>query len=141
MDLTLGPPPNATDIPLDTTITVDALASAALNDLHLNPPVPFAREYSESSSPLTYQTTFYPAKPLEPATNYTVDVTILGAPVSWSFTTTSESFKPGISFLLASNALWIGLSAAALATTIIGFAVWFRRRKPNRTQENSRSNP
>ena len=135
MDLTLGPPPNATGIPLDTTITVDALASAALNDLQLNPPVPIARVYSESTGPLTYVTTFYPAQVLKPATTYTVYVTILGAPVSWSFTTTSEPFSPGTSFILASNAAWISLSGAAVATSIVGFALWFRRRKLDATVE------
>src|SRR4030042_2768976 len=54
MDISVGPPPNSTNIPLDTTITVDALASAALNDLHLAPEVPIARVYSEVTSPLTY---------------------------------------------------------------------------------------
>jgi hypothetical protein len=129
MDITLGPPPNSTNIPLDTTITVDALASAALNDLHLTPEVPIASRYSEVTSSLTYLNTFYPAQPLKPATSYTVSVTILNEPVSWSFTTTSEPFNPGISFYLATNVLWIALSAATSATIIVGFAIWLRRKR------------
>ena len=129
MDISVGPPPNSTNIPLDTTITVDALASAALNDLHLTPEVPIASRYSEVTSPLTYLNTFYPAQLLKPATSYTVSVTILNEPFSWSFTTTSEPFNPRISFYLATNVLWIALSAAASATIIVGFAIWLKRKR------------
>jgi hypothetical protein len=129
MDIILGPPPNSTNIPLDTTITVDALASAALNDLHVTPELPIARVYSEATSALTYQTTFYPAQLLKPATSYNVSVTIMGGPLSWSFTTTSEPFSPSVSFLLATNALWIGLAVATSATAIVGFAFWFKKKR------------
>src|SRR3972149_5535005 len=54
MEFTLGTPPNSTNIPLDTTITVDAVASAALEDLRLTPDLPIARVYSEVTIPLTY---------------------------------------------------------------------------------------
>ena len=129
MDITLGPPPNSTNIPLDTTITIDALASAALNDLHVTPEVPIASVYSEVTSPLTYLNTFYLAQLLKPATSYTVSVTIMDVPVSWSFTTTSEPFNPGISFYLATNVLWIALSVATSTTLIVGFAIWFKRNR------------
>ncbi len=129
MDISLGPPPNSTNVPLDTTITVEAVASANLNDLHLTPDVSIARVYSEVTSPLTYQNTFYPAQLLQPATTYNVSVTIMDLPVSWTFTTTSEPFTPGISFYLATNVLWISLAVAASATAIVGFAVWFKFRK------------
>ncbi len=129
MDITLGPPPNSTNIPLDTTITVDALASASLNDLHVTPEVNFASVTSETTGPLTYRTMFYPGKLLKPATSYNVSVTIMDVPVSWSFTTTTEPFHPGISYYLATNGLWIALSAAASATTIVGFAVWFKGKR------------
>jgi hypothetical protein len=129
MDISVGPPPNSTNVPLDTTITVDALASAALNDLHLAPEVPIASRYSQVTSSLTYLNTFYPAQLLKPATSYTVSVTVMNEPVSWSFTTTSEPFNPGISFCLATNALWIALSAATSATLIAGFAIWLKRKR------------
>lgn len=129
MSIGLGPPPNSTDIPLNTVITVDAVASAALNDLHLIPEVPIARVYSEASSSLTYLNIFYPAQLLEPATKYNVSVTILDVPVSWIFITTSKSFSPGIKFYLATNVVWISLMVAALATVVVGFAVWSRYRQ------------
>lgn len=129
MDVTLGPPPNSTNIPLDTAITIDAVASAALNDLQITPEVSINRVYIEVSGPLTYRNTFYPAQLLEPATSYTVSVTILNVPMSWSFTTTSEPFEPGISFYLATNVLWIALSAATLATLIVGFVIWLKRKQ------------
>jgi hypothetical protein len=129
MDIALGPPPNSTDIPLDSTITVDALASASYNDLHVTPQVTFASVTSETTGPLTYRTTFHPDKLLQPATSYTVSVTIMNTPVSWSFTTAPEPFNPRIGYYLASNALWISVSVAAAATAIGGLVVWFKERK------------
>jgi len=129
MDITLGPPPNSTNIPINTAITVDALASASLNDLHVTPEVNFANVASGTTGILTYRTTFYPAKLLEPATSYTISVTIEGAPTSWSFTTTTEPFRPGISYYLATNELWIALSTAVSATAIAGFAMWVKGRR------------
>jgi hypothetical protein len=128
MDITIGPKPNSTDVPLDTTITIDALASAALNDLHLTPEVPIARVTSEVSGPLSYKQTFYPAQLLKPATSYTVSVTIVNVPVSWSFTTTSESYHPTISFYLATYVLWIAFATAVAMTLIVGLAIWYRKR-------------
>lgn len=129
MSITVGPPPNSTNVPLDSKITVDALASVDLKDLHMTPEVAIARVTSEVTGPLTYLNAFYPAKLLKPATCYNVSVAIMGVPLSWSFTTTNKSFNPGISFYLANNVLWIALSIAALATTIVGFAVWFNGKR------------
>lgn len=131
MDIALGPPPNSTNIPLDTAITVDALASASLNDLRITPEVPIARVYSEVSGPLSYQQTFYPAQLLKPATSYTVSVTIVNVPVSWSFTTTSEPYQPTISFYLATYVLWIAFSTATAATLLVGLAIWYRKKRVN----------
>jgi hypothetical protein len=129
MAITIGPKPNSTDVPLDTTITIDALASAALNDLHLTPEVPIARVTSEVSGPLSYKQTFYPAQLLKPATSYTVSVTIVNVPVSWSFTTTSELYHPTISFYLATYVLWIAFSTATATTLLVGLAIWYRKKR------------
>jgi len=72
MTITIGPKPNSTDVPLDTTITIDALSSAALNDLQIAPEVPIASVAIEVSGLLSYKQTFYPAQLLKPATSYTV---------------------------------------------------------------------
>ena len=128
MEISLGPPPNSTNVPINTAISVDAVASAALNDLRLTPGVPFTRAYSEASSALTYLTTFYPAHLLDPGTRYNVSVTILGTPLSWSFTTSNEPFNPGIGFYLATNAPWIALATAILATLIVAVANLLRRK-------------
>ncbi len=137
MAITLGPPPNSTNIALDTKIIVDALASASLDDLHASPEVNFASVSSETTGPLTYQTTFYPDKPLDPATTYTISVTIMETAVSWSFTTTTESFHPGTSYYLSTNGLWIALGVAASATIIIGFASWFKRKQKAKLISNN----
>jgi len=131
MDITIGPTPNSTDVSLDTTITIDALSSATVNDLHTAPEVPIALVTSEVSGPLSYKLTFYPAQLLKPATSYTVSVTIKDVPVSWSFTTTSEPYHPTINFYLATYALWIALSAAVATTSIVGFAIWYRKKRVN----------
>jgi len=128
MDITIGPTPNSTDVPLDTSITIDALSAATISDLHMAPEVAIALVTSEVSGPLSYKQTFYPAQLLEPATSYTVSVTIKDLPFSWSFTTTSEPYHPTISFYLATYALWIALSAAVATTSIVGFAIWHRKK-------------
>lgn len=136
MDVFLGPPPNSVDVPLNTAITVEAVASAALDDLQITPEVPIAGVYSEVTSPLTYLNSFFPATLLRPATTYNVSVTLMDLPVSWTFTTTAEPFSPGISFYLATNIFWISLAFAVSATVIVGVTVWFKFRQifvpPNR---------
>ncbi len=129
MDIALGPPPNSTNIPLDTAVTVEAVASAALNDLHLTPEVPIGRVYSEATSPLTYLNLFYPATLLMPGTTYIVSVTIMDEPVSWVFTTTDLPFEPGTNYFLATNVLWISGTSAISLTAIIGYVVWFKFRR------------
>jgi hypothetical protein len=131
MDIAVGPSPNSTNIPLDTTISVEALASASLNDLHVNPIVHFATVTSETTGPLTYRTTFCPDKPLKTATLYNVSVTIMKVPIQWSFTTTSQPFRPDINYYLATKASWIALIVALTLTTIEISALWFRG-KPKR---------
>jgi hypothetical protein len=129
MDITIGPKPNATDVPIDTTITIDALSSATLNDLNATPEIPIANIAVEVSGPLSYKQTFYPAQLLKPCTSYTVSVTIRDTPVSWSFTTTSEQYQPTISFYLATYAPWIALATAATTTLIAGSAIWHRKKR------------
>ena len=127
MTVTIGPKPNSTDVPLDTTITVDALSSAALNDLRIVPEVPIAGVSTEVSGILSYKQTFYPAQLLKPATSYTVSVTVRDVPVSWSFTTTSEAYQPTVSFYLATYVLWIAFAAAVATTSLFGLAVLRRK--------------
>ena len=133
MDIEVGPPPNATDISLDTAITVDALASATISNLHVTPEVSFAYSSSETTSPLTYLYKFYPTEPLTPATTYTASATIMDTPVSWKFTTTTEPFKPTLTYTLSRNALWIALATAASATAIAGFILWLKEKQTKST--------
>jgi hypothetical protein len=133
MGIKVGPPPNSTGIPLDTTIIIDALTSASLADFQMTPQVSIAHLDSENSSPLTYLNSFYPAQPLKPATFYTVSVIVMKVPVSWSFTTTAEVFSPGISFYLATNAFWIALLAAVSVTLITGYTLRLRSKAKSNT--------
>jgi hypothetical protein len=131
MTVTIGPKPNATDVPLDTTITIDALSSAALDDLRMAPEVPIASVAIEVSGPMSYKQTFYPAQLLKPATSYTVSVTVRDMPVSWSFTTTSELYYPTISFYLATYVLWIAFATAIATTLLVDLAIWYRKKQVN----------
>ena len=127
MSITLGPSPNSTNIPLDTTITIDAMASASLTDFYTIPYEPYDHITSYATGPLTYETTYYPAQPLKPATSYNVSVTIFDTSVTWTFTTTSQPFFPEINFYLAKNVVLITLLTATIITTLSGFFIWLRR--------------
>ena len=133
MGIKVGPPPNSTGNPLDTSIIIDALTSASLADFQMTPQVFIARLSSENSSPLTYLNSFYPAQPLKPATFYTVSVIVMNVPVSWSFTT-AEIFSPGISFYLATNEFWIALLTAILVTLSSGFTLRLRSKAKSNKQ-------
>jgi len=140
MAITVGPPPNSTNIPLDTAIIVDTLNTAEVSNLHVTPEVPITRVTSENSGPLSSLKTFYPAQQLKTATSYKVSATIRDVPVSWSFTTTSEPFKPGISFYMATNVVWIALASALSATSIVGFIMWRKRKQVSDSVEHSEPN-
>jgi hypothetical protein len=132
MDIAVGPKPNATNIPLDTTITIDALSSVALNNLHTTPGVSIASVAVEVSGPLSYRQTFYPAQILKIDTSYTVSVIIRDIPVSWSFTTTSDPYQPTISYYLANYALWVALGTATTVTLLTGSAIRQRQKQPDK---------
>ena len=129
MTITIGPKPNSTDVPLDTTITIDAFSSATLNDLQTTPEVSISNVAVEVSGPISYKQTFYPAQLLESGTTYTVTVTIRDMPVSWSFTTTSEPYQPTISFYLATYAPWIALGTTVIITLLVGLAIQRRKKQ------------
>jgi hypothetical protein len=128
MDITIGPKPNSTDVPLDTTITIDALSSATVNDLNTTPEISISNIAVEVSGPLSYKQIFYPAQLLKPATSYTVSVAIRDIPISWSFTTTSEPYQPTISFYIATSAPWIALATATIITSLTGLAIWHKKK-------------
>ena len=131
MDITIGPKPNATDIPLDTTITIDTFSAAILNDLQVTPEVSIANVAVEVSGPISYKQTFYPAQLLQPATTYTVSVTIRNEPVSWSFTTNSQPYQPTTSFYLSAYSPWIALVTAIITTTLASSAIWRKKKQTN----------
>ena len=127
MSINLGPSPNSTNIPLDTVITVDTIASASLTDLYTIPYETFEYITSYATGPLTYETRYHPAQPLKPATSYTISVTIFDNPVTWNFTTTSQPFTPKINYFLAKNNLLITFLTAIIITLLSGFFIWLRK--------------
>ena len=139
MDITIGPKPNATDVALDTTITIDTFSGATPNDLKVTPEVSFANVAVEVSGPISYKQTFYPAQLLEPATTYTVSVTVRDEPVSWSFTTTAQPYQPTISFYLATYSPWIALAIATITTLIFGVVIQRKKKPANRNETTPKS--
>jgi hypothetical protein len=131
MDITIGPSPNATNVALDTTITIDTFSSATPNDIQTTPEVPIANVAVEVSGPVSYKQIFYPAQLLEPATTYTVTVTIRDTPFSWSFTTTAQPYQPTTSFYLATYAPWIALATAAITTLIAALVIQRKKKQAN----------
>jgi len=129
MGITIGPKPNSTNVPLDTTIAIDTWRSPTVSDFNLMPEAPIARLTKEKVGLASMLTTFYPAEPLKPATTCNVSVVIMNVPVSWSFATTSEPYHPTSAFYLVTYALWIALSAAIATTLLVGLAIWFRRKR------------
>lgn len=129
MTITVGPKPNSTNVALDTTITIDSLSSASLDELRITPEVAISSPAIEVSGPLSYKQTFYPAQLLKPATNYTVSIAIRDTPFSWSFTTTSESYQPKTSYYLAKYAPWIAFVTATIATLLVGLVIWRRKKR------------
>lgn len=125
--IAVGPPPNSTEISLDTAIIIDTVASATLYNLQITPETPISHIESIISGPITCEHIIYPAKFLESATTYIVSVNILDVPVLWTFTTTSDSFDPGIGFYLAKNVLLISLTLAVLITIILGLIILFKK--------------
>ena len=123
MEIKLGPFPNATSVALDSAITVDAVASATIGDLHITPETLIASSSSETTGPLTYLYKFYPAELLKPGTTYTVSTTLFDRQVSWSFKTTTEPFQPTLTYSLAKNAIWIAMASAASATAIAAIII------------------
>ena len=127
--IVLGPPPNATDVALDTTIFVETWRKTRVDNPRLTPGVPIARRSEEWVAVASRLYTFYPAEPLKPATTYNVSVFIMNQIMSWSFTTTPEPFRPGISFYLATYVFWIALATAIAGTSIVGGVIWLRRKR------------
>ena len=127
MSITLGPAPNSTNIPLDTTISVDTIASASLTDLYTIPDEKFGHITSYATGPLTYETRYYPGQPLKPDTSYNISVTIFDNPVTWTFTTTSQPFTPELNYYLAKNNVLFTLLTATIITSISGFFIWLRK--------------
>ena len=124
----LGPVPNSTNVPLNTTIVVFQLRGVSVENLHLTPEVPISGRTDAPEGLASEIATFYPATPLNPDTTYNVSAEIAGTPYSWVFTTTSEPFKPDISYYLATYVFWIALATAIAGTCIAGELIWQRRK-------------
>ena len=129
MVIKIGPKPNSTDVPLDTTITIDALSSATLGELQITPKVSISSIATEVSGPLSYKQIFYLAQLLEPATSYSVSTTIKDTPFSWSFITTSESYQHITSYFIATYAPWIALAVAIITTLFVVLAIRTRKKE------------
>jgi hypothetical protein len=123
--LSVGPPPNATDIPLDTVIVLSQTRPGG-PQLQITPEITIAKIVDTPDFP-GVESTFYPAEPLKPATTYNVTAVVWHEAFSWSFTTTPQPFQPGISYYLAKFAFWIALASATATTLAVGIILWTRK--------------
>jgi hypothetical protein len=123
----VGPAPNSTGVPLDTTVVIDETRPSTVSNLTLTPEAVIERQtYKVYVASPEY--TFYFAEPLRPATTYNVSVIIGGDPISWRFTTTPEPFHPRfVSVFLEANALLASTIIATVTTLGAGLVIWTRR--------------
>lgn len=126
--VSVGPQPNSINIPLDTVIIIDTVASARIEDLDIIPKISILYETSSSSGSITYENVFYPKDPLQPSTIYEVSATIFDIPISWTFTTVSEVFKPAIGYHLIKNVLLISCLIAIIVLVVFSFIIWNKNR-------------
>ena len=119
MNLVLGPSPNATDVPVNTAITIEATSTASFSEMQLSPEIPVYRAGGEITGSITFLNTFYPVRLLDSDTTYHVFITISDTPVSWKFTTTTDSFNPGIGFYLSVYNVWISMLIAICLSMVV----------------------
>lgn len=127
--INVGPQPNSINIPLDTSIIIDTVASAQIEDLDITPETPILYETSSSSGSITYENVFYPKDPLQPSTIYEVSATIFDIPISWTFTTVSEVFKPTIGYQLIKNVILISCLIAIIVLVVFSFITWNKNKE------------
>lgn len=95
-----SPEPGAKDVPLDTCITVSFGRPPPIVKLEIEPEVEISHVEKEYVQVASGKFTFYPAKPLQPETNYTITITFgqteppkggtnfaLYQIITWNFTT------------------------------------------------------
>jgi hypothetical protein len=124
------PAPNATDVPLDTTIVVDELRPIDVG-LSLQPYVALS-EKVENYSVASRYAIFSPNEVLKPTTIYTVTAHIAGEYVTWTFTTASElSSKPAVPEFPA----WIILPLAMI--TVLSAVLVSRKRNGIRLSQST----
>lgn len=129
--IAIGPIPNSTNVRLDTSIVIYQVRPAGISNLSLTPETPMLSIKNENQGMASLTTTLYPTIPLKPSTAYNVSLLYgtFGEHYSWVFTTTSEPFKPDISYYLVTYSFWIALTVALCGSTITFILI--RRTKSN----------
>ena len=128
ISVSVGPQPNSINVPLDTVIIIDTVASAQIEDLNITPKIPILYETSSTSGSITYENVFYPKNFLQPNTIYEVSAKIFNNPISWTFTSTSEAFQPKIGHQLTENVILISFLMAIIAFSVFILIIWYRNR-------------
>lgn len=128
ISISVGPEPNSINIPLDTVVIIDTVASAQIEDLNIRPEIPILYETNAISGSITYENVFYPKDPLQPSRIYEVSATIFDNPVYWIFTTTSETFQPTIGHQLIKNLILISYLIAIIALVVFSLIIWYKNK-------------
>ncbi len=123
----IGPPLNATDVPLDTVVFLSLMRASKPEEvqLHMSPEAAVLRKESEEDqhSP-GGAIIWYFAEPLKPATTYTATIIRHDIPTTWNFTTTDKPFQPRYEMFPNQLGQMIAVSIAVVASVLSIPVIW-----------------
>jgi len=125
----IGPAPNTTNVPLDTTIVIDQIRSFFVGELQLSPEAPIARRVDEYYGLASRAAIFYFSEPLKPATTYNATIFLKSTSISWNFTTTAEPYYPRYEALPSGLGIYVAVVVSAAVTLIVGLIIWNKRKR------------
>jgi hypothetical protein len=127
----IGPPLNATDVPLDTVVFLSLMrtSKSEVLQLFMSPEVVVLRQVFEFSFPASGAFIWYFAEPLKPATTYNATIIWHDIPVTWNFTTTDKPFSPRYEAFPNQFGQQIAVLAAVSTTIVAGLLIYFKIRK------------
>ena len=122
----IGPPLNATDVPLDTVVYISFMRTQKVSQLQMSPEAAILREEFEASYPASGAFIWYFAEPLKPATTYNATIIWHDIPITWNFTTTDKPFQPRYEAFPNQQGQVLAVSAAFVASVLSVPLIWKR---------------
>lgn len=122
----IGPPLNATDVPLDTVVYISFMRTQKVSQLQISPEAPILREEFEASYPASGAYIWHFAEPLKPATTYNATIIWHDIPITWNFTTTDKPFQPRYETFPNQQGQVIAVSTAFVSSILTVPLIWKR---------------